>query len=652
MRTSFFSLTSKNVNSLAVTALLLAVLCSTAQADDTKKRPPEAPSPKPAAPAMRPSGSGGGDHGGGTGATSRTGSTTGNLGPGGPTGPSSNRGMTTGHTGPTTGSSTTHAGPTTGNPSGHSGPGSNGGMTTGHTGPTTGNSTTHVGPTTGNPGGHAGPSAGSTNTAGHGGPSTSPIPDRSSSPHQIVKDAPRGATPAPVGSHQTQLKNGNSLQVRSSGKVSDVRDAKRGMDIHHSLNGSTRVSVERPDHSRVFAERGRPGYIERSYRYNGHDYGRRSYYYHGREYDRYYGGYYYRNVYVNYYAPAYYYPAGFYGWAYNPWYQPVVYPWGWAGSPWYGYYGGYFTPYPVYPTASLWLTDYIISSQLAAAYEAQQQGNALAVQQQSPGYAPLTPETKQLIADEVRSQLALENSEAQHNAQNQELDAASSSIARLLGDGRPHVFVAAGNLDVVDSAGRECLISDGDALAMRTPPPADSTSAELVVLSSKGGQECANASHVNIGLSDLQEMQNHLRENIDQGLQTLQSKQGSGGLPAAPPSATVAPVQAGFTKNSPPPESDGAAIVSQQLSQADQAEREVTGQAKQETGKDFTSSPTPLAVPVPSPATVTVRLGQTIAQVKESLGEPLTIVDKGVVKIYKYKDMKVTFKNGKVSDVE
>ncbi len=76
--------------------------------------------------------------------------------------------------------------------------------------------------------------------------------------------------------------------------------------------------MERADHSRVFAERGRRGFVERPYSYRGHDFARRSYYYHGRAYDRYYRGYGYRGVYLNVYAPGYYYAPGFYGWAYNP----------------------------------------------------------------------------------------------------------------------------------------------------------------------------------------------------------------------------------------------------------------------------------------------------------------------------------------------
>jgi hypothetical protein len=38
--------------------------------------------------------------------------------------------------------------------------------------------------------------------------------------------------------------------------------------------------------------------------------------------------------------------------------------------------------------------------------------------------------------------------------------------------------------------------------------------------------------------------------------------------------------------------------------------------------------------------------------VTANLGAPVTVIDLGSKKIYKYKDMKVTFKDGKVSDVD
>ena len=66
-----------------------------------------------------------------------------------------------------------------------------------------------------------------------------------------------------------------------------------------------------------------------------------------------------------------------------------------------------------------------------------------------------------------------------------------------------------------------------------------------------------------------------MRQTIDQGLGDLQSKQGQGGLPAAPPSAKAPPVQSAFVAAAPPPEQNVAADIKQESQQADQAEQEV-----------------------------------------------------------------------------
>ncbi len=418
------------------------------------------------------------------------------------------------------------------------------------------------------------------------------------------------------------------------------------MDVHNNLNGSRRVSVERADHSRIVVERGRAGYVQRPYMYRGHEFARRTYYYNGRAYDRYYRGYSYHGVFMNVYAPARYYPLGFYGWAYNPWFAPVVYPWGWVGNPWFGYYGFYFTPYPVYATPALWLTDYLLAADLTAAYAEQQEIQGQADARQVPeGAAALTPEVKQMIADEVKNQIALENAEAQQNARNQDIDPASSSIGRLLGDGHPHVFVAGGALDVVDASGAECALSDGDVLKLVAPPAPSDSAANLVVLSSKGGRECRKSSVVTVALADLQDMQNRMRETIDQGLQELQEKQGRNGLPAAPPSAMAPPVNTAFVQGAPPPDPNAVAEINQQLKDADLAEQDVISQAQLEPGAP------PLLPAVPAPPK-TISIGQSINEVTAILGSPVTVVNLGPKQIYKYKDLKVSFKNGKVSDVE
>ncbi|MFY9906180.1 MAG: hypothetical protein WAM43_02775 [Terriglobales bacterium] len=54
----------------------------------------------------------------------------------------------------------------------------------------------------------------------------------------------------------------------------------------------------------------------------------------------------------------------------------------------------------------------------------------------------------------------------------------------------------------------------------------------------------------------------------------------------------------------------------------------------------------------PPPDPVQIEKGQTIDQVKAAIGSPDKIVNLGTKQIYVYKDIKVTFINGKVSDVQ
>ena len=492
--------------------------------------------------------------------------------------------------------------------------------------------------------------------AGHTAPSANTAANRAGGtgktggPGAASKQAGPIKTAAPKGSVEKTTKSGSAVRTRPNGKVSDVHDAKRNMDVHHGLDGSRRVSVERADHSHLVAERGRGGYVDRGYHYHGHDYAARSYYYHGHEYNTYYRGAYYGGVYVNVYAPGYYYSPGFYGWAYNPWAAPIAYGWGWGASPWVGYYGGFFTPYSVYPSAAFWLTDYIVSQNLQAAYTARAEANAAAAAAsgEQAGAAPLTPEVKQMISDEVKAQLALENSESTQTAQKQDVDPNSSGIGRLLADGNPHVFVVGGSLDLTDAAGAECAVSDGDALQLVPPAPPNATAVNLVVLASKGGQECAPKNTVSVQVADLQDMQNHMRETIDQGLQELQAKQGKGGLPQAPPSAQAKPTPTEYAAIAPPPDPKDAADIAEQTKAADQAEAEVTKEA----GADASATTTAAGGAATSAPAPTVALGQTPDEVTSILGKPTKTANLGSKQIYYYDGMKVTFKAGKVTDVE
>ena len=505
--------------------------------------------------------------------------------------------------GPTTGGGSiqTH-GPTTGGGSIQThGPTTGGGSMQTH-GPTTGGATTH-GPTTGGATTH-GPTTGGTTTHGPttGGKVTAtPLNNRWGNLSGRTSTASFNHTAtggiAPKGSNTHITKGGSSVTTRSNGKVSDVHDPKRGIDVHHGLNGNRTISRTLPNHGGIVSSRGRPGYAQRGYGYHGHDFGRRAYYYHGHEYNRYYHGWGYRGLYMNVYAPGVFFAPGFYGWAYNPWPAPIAFGWGWGGAPWVGFYGGFFAPYPVYPSAAFWLTDYVISQDLQAAYAAQQNGGENDGGPVAAGGSPaLTPEIKQQIADEVKYQLALENQEGQQSAGGQDVDPGSSGIARILADvanGHPHVFVAGGPLDLTDANGQECSISDGDVLQLQTAPDANATTASLFILVSKGGQECAKADTVTVQLTDLQEMQNQLRASIDQGLQELKAKQGTGGLPQAPPSAQAQPTQAPYAAIAPPPDPADATALQQQGQQADQTEQQATADTSQ-------GSAAPAAQPPPN----------------------------------------------------
>jgi len=68
------------------------------------------------------------------------------------------------------------------------------------------------------------------------------------------------------------------------------------------------------------------------------------------------------------------------------------------------------------------------------------------------------------------------------------------------------------------------------------------------------------------------------------------------------------------------------------------------------------AAPPPIAPPPPPPPDPgpppTVSLGQTPGQVVGILGEPMRKAKVGVKEIYSYKDLKVTFVNGKVKDIQ
>lgn len=494
----------------------------------------------------------------------------------------------------------------------------------------------------GRPNGHDGPGTNGPHPTrpdngpgmGNGGRPFGPGGAGMNGPHPGVIHNPEIHTLPSKGSFERNTRDGGAVRFRPNGGVSDVHDPRRGMDIHHGLNGGRRVIEIRPDHSRRFFEPGRPGFVEHQFRFRDHDFERRTYIYHGRSYDHFYHPYRYHGLDIHIYAPSHYYHRDYYGWAYNPWREPIHYRWGWWDSPWRHHYGYYFNPYPVYPSAAFWLTDYLIAANLQAAYAAQMEGGEVNGDA-SMGAAPLNPDVKQQIADEVRNQLALETQQAQ----NPDMAPNATGIAGTINDvanGHPHVFVVGTSLDVVDYEGLECSLSDGDVLQLRNAPPLDATAASLVVLASKGGRECARSDSVQVSLDDLQEMQNQMQQTMDQGLQELRDNQGKGGLPMAPISAQVQP--AAYMTMAPPPDQNAASDLQEESQQFDQVQNDATSAITQEGGAAATAP--------------TITAGQTIVTVESILGQPSSKAILGNKVIYNYSGMKVTFINGRVANVE
>jgi len=414
------------------------------------------------------------------------------------------------------------------------------------------------------PPGHGNAAAGRGNTAGHANAAHTP-PGKSVS-----------------------LKGGGSAHVRPNGQIRSVN--KNGMHIEHGLHGG-RTVVSTHNGARVVSNgRGRGGYVQRAYvTRGGRSYYSRTYYYHGAYRSGVYQGYYYGgHPYYGYY-PAYYYQPAYYGWAYNPWPAPVAYGWGWGGAPWYGYYGAYYQPYPVYPSAAFWLTDYLLAASLQAAYAAQAEGNAWLLHPDAGNgtlvasllavpapeeTAKLSPEVKKDLAEEVKALLAAEQAEAGKGKSSTGGQAASKEEAPPALDPKFKTFVVSADLSLVVAEGEECGLTDGDVVVRTTDTPDDDQNVNVKVVASTKA-DCAIGKEGPLAVDDLQEMYNHFRESLKDGMGELAKKQGTGGLPKAPDTTTTA-------GDVPAPEPDKSAekALTEQQSAADQTEAEV----KQEAG--------------------------------------------------------------------
>ena len=464
----------------------------------------------------------------------------------------------------------------------------------------------------------------------HGGPAAHP-PGTATPPQGPARPAPnpgsggRSGTPPTFPSRPAPPAAANDCRLFGTHEVLTPNTGRSGLERPHDAafrevrtsggatiregpGGFKRVEMRQGDRVVISAGRGRVGYVQRPLVVSGRTYVQRTYVVHGVSYVHVYRPYVYRGMTYAVYTPVRYYPIGFYSWVYNPWVVPIRYRWYWMSDPWFAYYGSYFTPYPVYSSPALWLTDYLFAVTMEQAYEAR----AIAAAQ---AFTPIAQDVKQAIADEVRRQLAEERAARQNG------NPETAAVPPIL-DGKNHVFLASTNLEVNSPAG-SCWISEGDVLQLSGPVAPDGQSANATVLASKG-QDCVRGAAVSISLADLQEMQNHLRATLDRGLEELQAKQGLGGLPVLPDSARGPATEL----ISATPDRDAAVQLS---GVAQQAFR----------GGDETS-----------PSTPSISIGDPMDEVVRRFGRPDSIANLGARQICVFRSLKITFENGRVADVE
>jgi len=372
--------------------------------------------------------------------------------------------------------------------------------------------------------------------------------------------------------------NGTQTVRFRNGSVAAIRGP--GVEIHRSLMGGRTVITTRSGATLVSTGPHR-GYLERPIMVGNRTLIQRTYFAGDRTFTRAYLRYSVGGLALPYYVPGFYYPAAFYGWAYYAWASPVAYAWAWTGDPWFAFYGGYFTPYGVYPSGYAWLTDYVISQTLAEAYTARMQQDAESATYgdtaaDAPAdddtlYAhqdtPITPEIKDAIAAEVQHDIAYESAEVSGQAQ--------PDIGEFPASLKPgRAFVVSSAIDVSTPDDHVCSLTPGDVL--RFDAAEGSGTAELRVASSHR-QDCPAGIEVTLSLADLQEMVNTLRAQLDEGLTELHADQGQNGLPAAPQSSMGAVHPSGFAAT--PDNADIGPMIDQQRQEASTTEKQAAQSA-------------------------------------------------------------------------
>jgi hypothetical protein len=271
-------------------------------------------------------------------------------------------------------------------------------------------------------------------------------------------------------------------------------------------------------------------------------------------------------------VPAVRYPGVYYAWALGAWPRPVTYTWGWQVQPWYPMYGSLFTPYPVYTSPDLWMTDYVIAQSMQTAYQAQTVAPASAPAPQGTPAGPAADSSVAMpavpsshaapaaqlsdappalqssgtpsvpvapppaITPQVKAQL-----NAQIKVQLQEQQAAAATPVSLTTQSTPpalrpnHVFFQVVQPLVVplSTASGHCSLSSDDYIKRTGGMSNDDWMIPVVVELSRPS-DCPEGLRTRIGLNDLNAMENEQEAQVLEAMQAASKGMGPNGPPSGP----------------------------------------------------------------------------------------------------------------------
>lgn len=355
-------------------------------------------------------------------------------------------------------------------------------------------------------------------------------------------------------------------QLAGGGRVREVSHGLAGNPVHVVRYGnSVSGTVERTI---------RPGLVSRTFVGGGHVL-------YSRVYQQHVWHQFGRTFAYETFVPAVRYPGVYYTWALGPWPRPVVYSWGWPVQPWYPAYGVLFTPYPVYTSPDLWMTDYIIAQSMQAAYQGQTAPPAAqpilagvpappapdasaaapvpppgdsspAPQPSQPGDVPPAPQPSDVaptqssdtpaaptaappaITPQIKAQL-----NTQIKVQLREQQAAAATPTSLTNQSTPpalrpnHVFFEVVHpIDVPSGTAKGyCSLSANDYIK-RTGGMSQDDWKVPVVVELSGPSDCPQGFRTRIGLNDLNAMENEQEARVMEAMQAASKSLGPNGPPA------------------------------------------------------------------------------------------------------------------------